>query len=42
MNDTAIGSLVLKVQEPPKRSAGKMVKSVQELVEKLRNEAKVI
>jgi len=32
----------LKVQEPPKRSAGKLVKSVQELVEKLRNEAKVI
>ena len=32
----------LKVQEPPKRSAGKIVKSVQELVEKLRNEAKVI
>jgi electron transfer flavoprotein beta subunit len=32
----------LKVQEPPKRTAGKMVKSVHELVEKLRNEAKVI
>ena len=32
----------LKVQEPPKRSAGKLVKSVQDLVEKLRNEAKVI
>ena len=32
----------LRVQEPPKRSAGKMVKNVQELVEKLRNEAKVI
>ena len=31
----------LKVQEPPKRSAGKLVKSVQDLVEKLRNEAKV-
>jgi electron transfer flavoprotein beta subunit len=33
---------VLKVAEPPKRSAGKLVKSVQELVEKLKNEAKVI
>ena len=32
----------LKVQEPPKRSAGKLVKSVQELVDKLKNEAKVI
>ncbi len=32
----------LKVQEPPKRSAGKLVKSVQELVEKLKTEAKVI
>ena len=32
----------LKVQEPPKRTVGKMVKSVHELVEKLRNEAKVI
>ena len=33
---------VLKVQEPPKRTAGKVVKSVPELVEKLRSEAKVI
>ena len=32
----------LKVVEPPKRSAGQMVKSVEELVEKLKNEAKVI
>jgi electron transfer flavoprotein beta subunit len=32
----------LDVSEPPKRSAGVMVKSVAELVEKLRNEAKVI
>jgi len=32
----------LKVSDPPKRSAGVMVKSVAELVEKLRNEAKVI
>ena len=33
---------VLKVEEPPKREAGKKVGSVQELVDKLRNEAKVI
>ena len=33
---------VLKVVEPPKRQAGIKVKTVQELVEKLRNEAKVI
>ncbi|KRB75749.1 electron transfer flavoprotein subunit beta/FixA family protein [Noviherbaspirillum sp. Root189] len=32
----------LKVSEPPKRSAGIMVKSVDELVSKLKNEAKVI
>ena len=32
----------LKVEDPPKRQAGKKVGSVQELVEKLRNEAKVI
>jgi len=32
----------LKVSEPPKRSAGIMVKDVAELVSKLRNEAKVI
>ncbi len=32
----------LKVSEPAKRGAGKQVGSVQELVEKLRNEAKVI
>jgi electron transfer flavoprotein beta subunit len=32
----------LDVSDPPKRSAGVMVKSVAELVEKLRNEAKVI
>jgi electron transfer flavoprotein beta subunit len=40
--DTAPRLKTLKVQEPPKRSAGKIVKSVQELVEKLRSEAKVI
>ena len=33
---------VLKVAEPPKRSAGIKVKTVQELVDKLKNEAKVI
>ncbi len=32
----------LKVSEPPKRSAGQLVKTVSELVDKLRNEAKVI
>jgi electron transfer flavoprotein beta subunit len=32
----------LKVSEPPKRSAGKQVKTVGELVDKLKNEAKVI
>ena len=40
--DVAPRLKTLKVQEPPKRTAGKMVKSVQELVEKLRSEAKVI
>jgi electron transfer flavoprotein beta subunit len=33
---------LLKVEEPSKRSAGTMVGSVEELVEKLKNEAKVI
>eukprot|EP00298_Acanthocystis_sp_HF-20_P025024 c36706_g1_i1.p1 GENE.c36706_g1_i1~~c36706_g1_i1.p1 ORF type:complete len:262 (+),score=109.17 c36706_g1_i1:29-787(+) len=33
---------VLRVEEPPQRKAGIMVKSVDELVEKLKNEAKVI
>ena len=32
----------LRVEEPPKREAGVMVESVAELVEKLKNEAKVI
>ena len=40
--DPAPRLTVLKVEEPPKRQAGKKVGSVQELVEKLRNEAKVI
>ena len=33
---------VLKVEDPPKRQAGKKVGSIAELVDKLRNEAKVI
>ncbi|HYZ34397.1 MAG TPA: electron transfer flavoprotein subunit beta/FixA family protein [Crenalkalicoccus sp.] len=33
---------VMKVEEPPKRQAGRKVGSVAELVDKLRNEAKVI
>ena len=32
----------IKVEEPPKRKAGIKVKSVAELVQKLKNEAKVI
>ncbi len=32
----------IKVSEPPKRQAGTMVESVQDLIEKLHNEAKVI
>ena len=33
---------VLEVNEPPKRKAGVMVNSVDELLDKLRNEAKVL
>jgi electron transfer flavoprotein beta subunit len=40
--DPAPRLTVLKVVEPPKRQAGKKVASVAELVDKLRNEAKVI
>jgi len=40
--DVAPRLKTLTVQEPPKRSAGQMVKSVTELVQKLKNEAKVI
>src|SRR5690625_2257590 len=40
--DTAARLQVVKVEEPPKRAGGVKVGSVQELVEKLRNEAKVI
>ena len=40
--DVAPRLKTLKVQEPPKRSAGQVVKNVAELVQKLKNEAKVI
>ena len=40
--DVSSGLSVVEVNEPPKREAGVLVKSVEELVEKLRNEAKVI
>ena len=40
--DVAPRLKVLKVEEPPKREAGIRVESVAELVEKLKNEAKVI
>jgi electron transfer flavoprotein beta subunit len=40
--DPAPRLTTLKVTEPPKRQAGKKVGSVAELVDKLRNEAKVI
>jgi electron transfer flavoprotein beta subunit len=40
--DVAPRLKTLKVVEPPKRGAGKLVKSVAELAEKLKNEAKVI
>jgi electron transfer flavoprotein beta subunit len=40
--DTTPRLTILKVAEPPKRSAGKKVGSVQELVTKLKTEAKVI
>jgi electron transfer flavoprotein beta subunit len=40
--DPAPRLTVLKVEEPAKRQAGKKVASVQELLDKLRNEAKVI
>ena len=40
--NVASGLSVVEVNEPPKREAGIMVGSVSELVDKLRNEAKVI
>jgi electron transfer flavoprotein beta subunit len=40
--DTAPRLLTLKVEEPPRRKAGIKVASIPELVDKLRNEAKVI
>jgi electron transfer flavoprotein beta subunit len=33
---------VLSVAEPPKRNGGRRVKTVDELVDKLRNEAKIV
>jgi electron transfer flavoprotein beta subunit len=32
----------LKVEEPPKRQGGKKVESVDDLIDKLKNEAKVL
>jgi len=40
--DISSGISVVEVNEPPQREAGIIVKSVAELVDKLRNEAKVI
>ena len=40
--DVSSGLSVVEVNEPPQREAGIIVNSVAELVEKLRNEAKVI
>ncbi|MCW8970349.1 MAG: electron transfer flavoprotein subunit beta/FixA family protein, partial [Rhodospirillales bacterium] len=40
--DVAPRLKTLKVEEPPKRSAGQIVPDVATLVEKLKNEAKVI
>ena len=40
--DTAPKIQQFKVEEPPKRKAGIKVSSVAELVQKLKNEAKVI
>ena len=40
--DIASGLSIVEVNEPPKREAGIIVNSVAELVEKLRNEAKVL
>jgi electron transfer flavoprotein beta subunit len=40
--DTANRMTTLEVMEPPARASGVMVENVAELVEKLRNEAKVI
>ena len=40
--DTANRMTTIEVMEPPARASGVMVENVAELVEKLRNEAKVI
>ena len=40
--DVSNRTSVLSVELPPSREAGVMVESVEELIEKLKNEAKVI
>jgi len=40
--DTTPRINLIKVEEPPKREKGIMVESVDELINKLKNEAKVI
>ena len=40
--DTASRVKILKVEDPPQRAAGIKVSSVEELIDKLKNEAKVI
>jgi len=40
--DLVLSLKTLKVQEPPKRKAGALVKTVEDLVAKLKNEARVI
>jgi electron transfer flavoprotein beta subunit len=40
--DTAPRLRILKVEEPKKRQGGRKVASVEELVDKLKNEAKVL
>ena len=40
--DTSLRIKQLKVEEPPKREKGMMVKDVAELVQKLKHEAQVI
>ena len=40
--DVSNRTSILSVELPPKREAGVIVESVEELVEKLKNEAKVI
>jgi electron transfer flavoprotein beta subunit len=40
--DTSIRTELLSVELPPQRAAGVIVESVDELIDKLKNEAKVI